>query len=131
MRNTITKLALSLLIGACLAFVGCESDDDGDSGSTQNVAGRWQFTNHITGGPVTSVATITQNGSDITVSGDGMNFTGYVSGSRIYFVGPGVEVDTMEFEGTIQSATSMSGQGYDVQNGQRSGGGWNWSATKL
>jgi hypothetical protein len=131
MQSTNTRLVLALLIGGCLTFLGCEGDDDGDSGSSQNVAGSWQFTNQISGGPVTSVATITQNGSDITVSGDGMNFTGYVSGSRIYFVGPGFEVDTMEFEGTIHSATSMSGKGYDVQNGQRQGSGWDWSAAKL
>ena len=45
MRNTITKLMLALLIGACLALVGCESDNDngnGDTPSSVNLSGNWR-----------------------------------------------------------------------------------------
>ena len=73
MQNSTARFALALLTGACLAFVGCESDDGGGQSWTapSNINGAWVATDlPDVGGPDTSpqsrTLVLTQNGASVS-----------------------------------------------------------------
>ena len=98
--------------------------------SVENIAGTWEMVNHIDGGPFISDIIISQTGTNIVVTLEGGDFTGYVAGTNLYFSGSAESTGTMEFEGSIQSSTYMSGKGFDIEDCHRTGSGWDWTATK-
>ena len=98
--------------------------------SITSVAGIWEMVNNIDGGPVINSITIAQTENNIIVSLSDGTFAGNTSQSEITFSGSGTSVGEMQFEGTIHSSTLMSGIGFDIENGLRSGSGWIWTATK-
>lgn len=67
MRNRTTRQMMALLIGACLALVGCEGDDGGGD-SNVDVTGTWTGTVVKTANNETGTATLvlTQSGTSVT-----------------------------------------------------------------
>ena len=82
MQSITTKLIMWLLVGVCMAFVGCESNDDGSS-TPRDYSGTW---NVSAGGEQVLQITITQNGSAVSGSvSDGGSFSGTVNGNTMTF----------------------------------------------
>ena len=134
MQSTTARLMLALLMGVCLALVGCESDDDGGDVSSQgdssvNVTGTWDVNVQNADGSTRSLTlTLTQAGTAVSgtavnnVQGGSGTVTGSVSGNAVTL--------TLSGEGTYGLVGTVSGNTMTGTGGQGSDRSSTFTATR-
>ena len=124
MQSITTRLMMTMLIGACLAFVGCEGDDSGGD-SNVDVTGTWTGTVVKTTNNETGTATLVLTQSGTSVSGtehdtwtQSAGVQGSVNGSTVSltvnddvgtYVSAQVSGNSMTFTWTSGDGTSGTG----------------------
>jgi len=128
MRNT-RRLMLALLMGVCLAIVGCEDGDDDSGSAPDSIAGTWNMTASGEGAG-NHVITLYLSQSGITVSGPAYDVTENASGTvtGTYSAGSVSLTITMPWGTGTASGTASGNQ----MGGTWLGGGMQgtWSATR-